>query len=154
MCVCVFSGECGTEQLFRVKDWELRARVALQGLERWPLHSCLELLQFCLSDSSPDHMLTPQLRQKKHELDMYNRVCVCVCLTKLIGPTWGIYFLSHSPEYYLSKMSGVCVWCVDADTTASIEMADMAGVEGGVEQKPRVHVLLFAGDPGQSENAF
>ncbi|XP_053476228.1 zinc finger FYVE domain-containing protein 26 isoform X4 [Ictalurus furcatus] len=62
------------EQLFRVKDWELRARVALQGLERWPLHSCLELLQFCLSDSSPDHTLTPQLRQRKHELDMYNRM--------------------------------------------------------------------------------
>ncbi|KAG7334503.1 hypothetical protein KOW79_002910 [Hemibagrus wyckioides] len=64
--------ECGKEQLFRVKDWELRARVVLQGLERWPLYCCLELLQFCLSDSSPDHTLTPQLWQKKQELDMYN----------------------------------------------------------------------------------
>ncbi|TSV02061.1 Zinc finger FYVE domain-containing protein 26 [Bagarius yarrelli] len=66
--------QCGKEQIFRVKDWELRARVVLQSLESLPLHSCLELLQFCLSESNPDHMLTLQLRQKKHELDMYNRL--------------------------------------------------------------------------------
>ncbi|KAF7710798.1 hypothetical protein HF521_009670 [Silurus meridionalis] len=67
-------GEGDKEQLFRVKDWELRAHVTLQSLDRWPLHSCLELLRFCLSDSRPDHMLTPQLQQKKHELDMYNKM--------------------------------------------------------------------------------
>lgn len=64
----------GPEQLFRVKDWQLRGRVALQGLENWPLQSCLELLHYCLSDSSPDDALTLQLLQKKHELDMYNKV--------------------------------------------------------------------------------
>ncbi|XP_072533407.1 zinc finger FYVE domain-containing protein 26 isoform X2 [Salminus brasiliensis] len=67
-------GDHGTEQLFRVKDWQLRGRVALQGLERWPLQSCLDLLRYCLSDSSPDNPLTLQLQQKKHELDMYHKM--------------------------------------------------------------------------------
>ncbi|XP_036431084.1 zinc finger FYVE domain-containing protein 26 isoform X2 [Colossoma macropomum] len=67
-------GDHGTEQLFRVKDWQLRGRVSLQGLERWPLDSCLELLQYCLSDSSPDEPLTLQLRKKKNELDMYHKM--------------------------------------------------------------------------------
>ncbi|GAA6082903.1 zinc finger FYVE domain-containing protein 26 isoform X2, partial [Tachysurus ichikawai] len=74
MLACNTLEDCGNEQLFRVKDWELRAHVVLQGLERWSLQSCLELLQFCLSDSNPDHTLTVQLRQKKQELDMYNRM--------------------------------------------------------------------------------
>ena len=71
---CVCAGDNGTEQLFRVKDWQLRGRVSLQGLECWPLHSCQELLQYCLSDSSPDEPLTLQLQQKKLELDMYHKV--------------------------------------------------------------------------------
>lgn len=94
VCVRACSGEYGTEQLFRVKDWELRARVALQGLEQWPLDRCLELLQFCLSDSSPDHTLTPQLRQKKHELDMYDRVCLAH--TTLTGTKCDSYLLFGS----------------------------------------------------------
>uniref|UniRef100_A0A8B9HCF2 Zinc finger FYVE domain-containing protein 26 n=1 Tax=Astyanax mexicanus TaxID=7994 RepID=A0A8B9HCF2_ASTMX len=64
----------GKKQLFRVKDWQLRGRVALQGLERWPLQSCLDLLRYCLSDSSPEEPLTLQLQQKKQELDMYNKM--------------------------------------------------------------------------------
>lgn len=45
----------------------------------------------------------------------------------------------------------VCVCCVDAEPTASIGVADVAGVEGGVEQKPRVNVLSLAADTGQSD---
>ncbi|XP_066536111.1 zinc finger FYVE domain-containing protein 26 [Hoplias malabaricus] len=67
-------GDHGTEQLFQVKDWQLRGRVALQGLDRWPLNSCLELLNFCLSDSSVNDPLTLQLQQKKHELSMYHKM--------------------------------------------------------------------------------
>lgn len=98
-----------------MKDWELRARVALQGLERWPLHSCLELLQFCLSDSSPDHTLTPQLRQRKHELDMYNRVCVCVSLSLILCSLdlSVAYIYSQSlTRFYLSKTCVFWEWAL------------------------------------------
>ncbi|XP_048061313.1 zinc finger FYVE domain-containing protein 26 isoform X2 [Megalobrama amblycephala] len=62
------------EQLFRVRDWELRGRVVLQGLDRWPLQHCLELLQFCLSDQNTQDPLREQLQQRKQELDMYQRM--------------------------------------------------------------------------------
>ncbi|XP_050981696.1 zinc finger FYVE domain-containing protein 26 [Labeo rohita] len=72
---CTALQECSSvEQLFRVRDWELRGRVVLQGLDRWPLQQCLELLQFCLSDQDTKDPLREQLQQRKHELDMYQRM--------------------------------------------------------------------------------
>uniref|UniRef100_A0A8C1BV50 Zinc finger FYVE domain-containing protein 26 n=1 Tax=Cyprinus carpio carpio TaxID=630221 RepID=A0A8C1BV50_CYPCA len=78
--------ECSSaEQLFRVRDWELRGRVVLQGLDRWPLQECLELLQFCLSDQNSQDPLREQLQQRKHELDMYQRVSLTQqCSTYLL----------------------------------------------------------------------
>ncbi|XP_051504260.1 zinc finger FYVE domain-containing protein 26 isoform X2 [Myxocyprinus asiaticus] len=72
---CTAVQECSSvEQLFRVRDWELRGRVVLQGLDQWPLKVCLELLQFCLSDQSTQDPLREQLQQRKQELDMYQRM--------------------------------------------------------------------------------
>ncbi|XP_047467428.1 zinc finger FYVE domain-containing protein 26 isoform X2 [Mugil cephalus] len=65
-------GDEGTGRLFRVRDADLRARVALQALERWPLSSCLELLEFCLSDTGTDASLRTELELKKKELDIYH----------------------------------------------------------------------------------
>ncbi len=78
--------ECSSaEQLFRVRDWELRGRVVLQGLDRWPLQQCIELLQFCLSDQNTQNPLREQLQQRKHELDMYQRVSLTQqCSTYLL----------------------------------------------------------------------
>ncbi|XP_051507535.1 zinc finger FYVE domain-containing protein 26-like isoform X2 [Myxocyprinus asiaticus] len=72
---CTAVQECSSvEQLFRVRDWELRGRVVLQGLDRWPLEVCLELLQFCLSDQNTQDPLREQLQLRKQELDMYQRM--------------------------------------------------------------------------------
>lgn len=67
-------GSNGVMQLFRVRDSELRGRVVLQGLDRWTLDLCLELLQFCLSDQSTQDPLREQLQQRKQELDMYQQM--------------------------------------------------------------------------------
>uniref|UniRef100_A0A8C3G6Q0 Zinc finger FYVE domain-containing protein 26 n=1 Tax=Cyclopterus lumpus TaxID=8103 RepID=A0A8C3G6Q0_CYCLU len=64
----------GIGQLFRVQDANLRARVALQALERWPLSACLELLEFCLNDLNTDASLRTDLELKKKELDIYHRM--------------------------------------------------------------------------------
>ncbi|KAM8915638.1 zinc finger FYVE domain-containing protein 26 isoform 3-T6 [Spinachia spinachia] len=71
-CAALEDGAEGIGQLFRVQDATLRARVALQALERWPLSACLELLEFCLSEPSTDTSLRTDLELKKKELDIYH----------------------------------------------------------------------------------
>lgn len=69
------SGEAeGVTQLFCVQDANLRARVALQALEHWPLSTCLELIEFCLNDSSTEVSLKTDLQHKNKELAIYRWV--------------------------------------------------------------------------------
>lgn len=63
-------------ELFRVQDANLRARVALRALERWPLPVCRDLLEFCLNDRDTDVALRAELEIRKKELDVYHWVCV------------------------------------------------------------------------------
>ncbi|XP_054913049.1 zinc finger FYVE domain-containing protein 26 isoform X2 [Poeciliopsis prolifica] len=62
----------GVDHLFRVQDANLRARVALQALERWPLSACLELIDFCLNDPDTQTSLNADLELKKKELSIYH----------------------------------------------------------------------------------
>uniref|UniRef100_A0A8C6L1H5 Zinc finger FYVE domain-containing protein 26 n=1 Tax=Nothobranchius furzeri TaxID=105023 RepID=A0A8C6L1H5_NOTFU len=61
-------------QLFRVQDANLRARVALQALERWPLSASMKLMEFCLNDPSTETSLKTQLELKMKELSIYRRM--------------------------------------------------------------------------------
>uniref|UniRef100_A0A3P9NXU7 Zinc finger FYVE domain-containing protein 26 n=1 Tax=Poecilia reticulata TaxID=8081 RepID=A0A3P9NXU7_POERE len=61
----------GVAHLFRVQDANLRARVALQALERWPLSACLDLIDFCLNDPDTQTSLIADLELKKKELSIY-----------------------------------------------------------------------------------
>ncbi|XP_051244231.1 zinc finger FYVE domain-containing protein 26 isoform X4 [Dicentrarchus labrax] len=70
-CAALEDGDEGIGQLFRVQDANLRARVGLQALERWPLSACLELLEFCLNDPNTETSLRTDLELKKKELDIY-----------------------------------------------------------------------------------
>lgn len=67
-------GDEGAGQLFRVQDANLRARVALQALERWALPACLELMEFCLNDVDTEASLKTELESKKKELNIYHQV--------------------------------------------------------------------------------
>uniref|UniRef100_UPI0037E9B0ED zinc finger FYVE domain-containing protein 26 n=1 Tax=Semicossyphus pulcher TaxID=241346 RepID=UPI0037E9B0ED len=71
-CAALEDGDGGIGQLFRVQDANLRGRVALQALERWPLSACLELLEFCLNDPSTESSRRTDLELKKKELDIYH----------------------------------------------------------------------------------
>ncbi|XP_054653478.1 zinc finger FYVE domain-containing protein 26 isoform X2 [Dunckerocampus dactyliophorus] len=69
-------GEDGVGHLFRVHDANLRASVALQALECWPLSACLELLEFCLDDADTEASLRADLKQRRKELDIYRWMLV------------------------------------------------------------------------------
>lgn len=72
VCASFEDGDEGIAQLFRVQDVNLRARVALQALERWPLSPCMELLEFCLNDPGTETSLKTALELQKKELDIYS----------------------------------------------------------------------------------
>ncbi|XP_075904789.1 zinc finger FYVE domain-containing protein 26 isoform X2 [Nelusetta ayraudi] len=71
-CAALEDGGEGVNQLFRVQNADLRARVALQALERWPLPACRDLLEFCLNDGDTDAALRAELELRKKELDVYH----------------------------------------------------------------------------------
>ncbi|XP_017271896.1 zinc finger FYVE domain-containing protein 26 isoform X2 [Kryptolebias marmoratus] len=70
-CAALEGGAESMAQLFRVQDANLRARVGLQALERWPLSACLELIEFCLNDPNTDTSLKTDLQLKNKELSIY-----------------------------------------------------------------------------------
>ncbi|XP_037550770.1 zinc finger FYVE domain-containing protein 26 [Nematolebias whitei] len=65
-------GAEGVAQLFRVQDANLRARVVLHALERWPLSVCLDLIQFCLQDPGTETCLKTDLQCQHKELSIYS----------------------------------------------------------------------------------
>ncbi|XP_014898779.1 zinc finger FYVE domain-containing protein 26 [Poecilia latipinna] len=71
VCAALEGGAEGVDHLFRVQDANLRARVALQALERWPLSACLDLIDFCLNDPDTQNSLIADLELKKKELSIY-----------------------------------------------------------------------------------
>lgn len=73
-CATQEAGERGWEPLFRVRDSNLQAQVALQVLDRWPLEPCLEMIEFCLSKDNMDASLQDQLQRRKQEFAMYQNM--------------------------------------------------------------------------------
>ncbi|KAM9707292.1 zinc finger FYVE domain-containing protein 26 [Menidia menidia] len=73
-CAALEDGDDGISQLFRIQDASMRARVALQALERWPLSACQELIEFCLNDPNTETSLKTDLELKNKELCIYGRM--------------------------------------------------------------------------------
>ena len=88
-------GDAGIGQLFRVQDADLRARVALQALHRWPLSACLELLDFCLNDPDTEASLRKDLELKKKQLDIYKWVHL-KCITRKTGEAAFCFYIAPS----------------------------------------------------------
>ncbi|CAH6843691.1 zinc finger FYVE domain-containing protein 26 isoform X1 [Phodopus roborovskii] len=64
----------GWQYLFPVKDASLRSQLALRFIEKWPLESCLEILDYCVSDMAVQEELKSELQRKLMELRVYQKV--------------------------------------------------------------------------------
>ncbi|XP_014404617.1 PREDICTED: zinc finger FYVE domain-containing protein 26 [Myotis brandtii] len=70
----VASDEEGWQYLFPVKDASLRSQLTLKFVDRWPLESCLEILAYCISDTTVPAELRCELQRKLAELQMYQKI--------------------------------------------------------------------------------
>ncbi|XP_069714291.1 zinc finger FYVE domain-containing protein 26 isoform X2 [Phaenicophaeus curvirostris] len=64
----------GWQYLFPVKNATLRSRLALRYLDKWPLDASLEILAYCISDSSITDELKASLQSRKKELQVYQKI--------------------------------------------------------------------------------
>ncbi|MBN3313649.1 ZFY26 protein, partial [Atractosteus spatula] len=64
----------GIKHVFRVKHPDLRARLALECLKKWPLEASLEVLLYCLSATETAPELRGKLELKKQELQVYQKI--------------------------------------------------------------------------------
>ncbi|XP_047395445.1 zinc finger FYVE domain-containing protein 26 isoform X2 [Sciurus carolinensis] len=64
----------GWQYLFPVKDASLRSQLALRFVDRWPLESCLEILAYCISDTTIQEGLKSELQRKLAELRVYQKI--------------------------------------------------------------------------------
>nr|AHH02828.1 zinc finger FYVE domain-containing protein 26 [Danio rerio] len=136
------------EQLFRVRDWELRGRVVLQGLDRWPLQQCLDLLHFCLSDQNTKDPLREQLQQRKQELDMYQRMLRLQ--PSLPWETWQELReeSTKNPESVFSQMLEAREFELCAQWVQLYSVSDQSGMQLQTEH------LLYLLEHNHTEEAF
>ncbi|KAM5175812.1 zinc finger FYVE domain-containing protein 26 isoform 1-T1 [Callospermophilus lateralis] len=64
----------GWQYLFPIKDATLRSQLALRFVDRWPLESCLEILAYCISDTTVQEGLKSELQRKLAELQVYQKI--------------------------------------------------------------------------------
>ncbi|KAL0969454.1 hypothetical protein UPYG_G00227580 [Umbra pygmaea] len=141
-------GEDSIEQLFRVQDPHLRVRVALQGLERWPLGPSLELLEFCLSASSLDASLRGQLELRKKELNIYQRMLSMQ--PALPWETWQELKTESKkdPESMFSRMLDAQEYSLSAQWVALYPVSDQLRLQ--LQTEHLLHLL----EKGQMDDAF
>ncbi|CAN9501956.1 unnamed protein product [Ophioblennius macclurei] len=145
---CAAQEDGGVDHLFRVQDPNLRARVALQALERWPLSACLELLEFCLNDPETETTLKASLQLKKKELDVY---CWMLKLQPPLPWTTWQELRSQSqtnPESILSLILEAKEFALSA------QWAELYPVSDQLSLKLQSEHLLHLLEKGQTDEAF
>ncbi|XP_041827427.1 zinc finger FYVE domain-containing protein 26 isoform X2 [Melanotaenia boesemani] len=147
-CAALYDGDDGIDQLFRVKDANLRARVALQDLERWSLSACLELIEFCLNDPNTETSLKTDLEIRKKELSIYLQMMNLH--PPLPWTTWQELRTQSktNPESVLSMMLGAKEFVLCEDWVQLYPVSDQLRLQLQTE-----HLLCLL-EQGQLDEAF
>nr|XP_040055611.1 zinc finger FYVE domain-containing protein 26 isoform X1 [Gasterosteus aculeatus aculeatus] len=147
-CAALEDGDDGIGQLFRVQDANLRARVALQALERWPLSACLELLEFCLSEPSTDASLRTDLELKKKELDIYHR------MLNLQPPFPWATWQELRTESKTNSEAMLCRMVEAKEFALCVQWVELYPVSNRLRLKLQTEQLLYLLEQGQTDEAF
>ncbi|KAM9355627.1 LOW QUALITY PROTEIN: zinc finger FYVE domain-containing protein 26 [Pholidichthys leucotaenia] len=147
-CAALEDGDEGVRHLFRVQDPNLRAHVALQDLERWPLSSCLELLEFCLNDPSTEESLKIALEAKKKELDVYHRMLNLQC--RLPWATW--QELKNESKTNSESMLSMVLEAKEFDLC--VQWVELHPVSDQLRMQLQTEHLLYLLEKGQMDEAF
>ncbi|XP_057714797.1 zinc finger FYVE domain-containing protein 26 isoform X2 [Corythoichthys intestinalis] len=139
--------EEGIGHLFRVQDTNLRARVALQAMDRWPLPACMDLLDFCL-DEDTEASLRVDLLQKKTELDIYSQMLALQ--PPLPWVTWQELRVESqaSPESMLAQMLGAKAFSLCAQWAKLYSVSEQSRLQ--LQTEHLLHLL----DKEQTDEAF
>uniref|UniRef100_A0A3B3ZBL6 Zinc finger FYVE domain-containing protein 26 n=1 Tax=Periophthalmus magnuspinnatus TaxID=409849 RepID=A0A3B3ZBL6_9GOBI len=147
-CAALEDGDNGIGHLFRVQDPHLRAHVTLKSLDRWPLTSCLELLEFCLNSPLTDSPLRADLELRKKELDIY---CWMLNLQPpLPWTTWQELRVESrtNSEYLMSTMLEAKEFALCAQWVELYPVSDQLRLKLTTEH------LLHLLEKGQTDKAF
>nr|XP_046269361.1 zinc finger FYVE domain-containing protein 26 isoform X2 [Scatophagus argus] len=138
----------GIGQLFRIQDANLRARVALQALERWPLSACLELLEFCLNDPSTETSLRTDLELKKKELDIYH------CMLNLHPPLPWATWQELRTESKTNSESMLSMMLEAKEFALCAQWVELYPVSDQLRLQLQTEHLLHLLEKGQTDEAF
>ncbi|XP_061700872.1 zinc finger FYVE domain-containing protein 26 [Syngnathoides biaculeatus] len=142
-------GEEGVGHLFRVQDANLRARVALRAMERWPLSASTDLLEFCLDDANDmEASLRADLSRKKKELDIYGRMLALQ--PPLPWVTWQELRAESkvNSEYMLAQMLEAKEFLLCADWAEFYPVSEQSRVQ--LQTEHLLHLL----EKEQTDEAF
>lgn len=147
-CAAFEDSDGGIDHLFRVQDSNLRARVALQVLERWSLSACLELLDFCLNDPDTESSLKTALQLKKKELDIYS------WMLKLQPPLPWATWQELRSESQTNPESILSLILEAKEFALSAQWAELYPVSEQLSLKLQTEHLLYLLEKGQTDEAF
>uniref|UniRef100_A0A1A7X669 Zinc finger FYVE domain-containing protein 26 n=1 Tax=Iconisemion striatum TaxID=60296 RepID=A0A1A7X669_9TELE len=147
-CAALEDGAEDLGQLFRVQDSNLRARVALQTLERWPLSACMELMEFCLNDPSTETSLKTQLELKMKELNIYRR------MMNLQAPLPWATWQELRTESKTNPESVLSLIMETKEFSLCDEWVELYPVSDHLKLQLQTEHLLYLLEKGQTDEAF
>uniref|UniRef100_UPI00358E2D5C zinc finger FYVE domain-containing protein 26 n=1 Tax=Myxine glutinosa TaxID=7769 RepID=UPI00358E2D5C len=104
LCCAAAAGSEGWRYLLRVSNRDLRARVALARLRRWPLNACLDILELCLAEPCSEQHLAASILNSYNELCTYQKILDLGLLENCTEWTHVVSELDRQPQVVLDGL--------------------------------------------------
>ena len=75
----------------RIKDYHQLTRLVLRKLKEWNAHTCIDLIDLCLSRPTKNTVLTKDLERKRKEISLYRKVAIIISSLNLFFVSFYFY---------------------------------------------------------------